>query len=172
MKLAFTAFSVAIEATDLHTNKRVWVNINGSPSGGFTLSTEVIEDEVTAAAACKNDYVDLTTDHEEEKHRKNKASCGANPKRSDLFRKVEEKKNAAREFQDDLSLESELTQTEEVQFVGTGNKMQNVSIVNESDSSFEYETAVGLSQDPFGFPVSKKSAFPPRSNRKTKSEKF
>lgn len=172
MKLAFTAFSVAIEATDIHTNKRVWVNINGSPSGGFTLSTEVIEDEVTAAAACKNDYVDLTTDHEEEEHGKNKASCGSNSKRSDLFRKVEEKKIAAPEFQDDSSLESDLTQTEEVQFVGTGNKTQNVSIVNESDSSFEYETAVGLSQDPLWFPVSKKSAFPRRSNRKTKSEKF
>ena len=128
------------------------------------MSTEVIKNEVTTGA-CQNDYVDLTTDHEEND---NKAS----PTRSDLFGTVEEKKIAAPECDDDSNLESDHTKTEEVEFIGTGNKKQNVSIVNESDSSFEYETAVGLSQDPFGFPGGKKSAFPRRSNPKTKSKKF
>ena len=85
------------------------------------------KNEVTTGA-CKNEYVDLTMDHEENN---NKAS----PTRLlNLFGSVEEKKmqHLSATMTQTLA-ESDQTKTEKVEFIGTGNKKQNVSIVNKSD---------------------------------------
>jgi uncharacterized protein (DUF1015 family) len=171
MKLSFTDVAVAIEAIDLNTNARVWVKINGSPKHGFTLSTEVVEEERTdtaamathTAASSNENYVDLTSTHHN----------GGDPMKSNglvSFLKTENTLN------DESSLESESPKSDdEVEYIGTrNNKKENVSLVNESDSSLEYEMAVGLSQDPFfSFPANnKKSALPRRSNRMNKSTKI
>ena len=63
-----------------------------------------------------------------------------------------------------------------MEYLGTNNAKNNVSLV-QSDTSEEYETAVGLSQDPFGFDITRgpkpkvAKNIPRRSNRKVNGKR-
>ena len=62
MKISFESFVIALEGTDLRTNKKVTVKIEGSQSDGFKMVTET-EDSVPGAVsfgAARNSFVDMT----------------------------------------------------------------------------------------------------------------
>lgn len=65
--------------------------------------------------------------------------------------------------------EEELAESDdEVEFIGRNNETNNASLV-QSDTSSEYESAFGFSQELFSLPA--KMPAPRRSNRKAKGKK-
>jgi hypothetical protein len=160
-----------IDAIDNETGNDVGIQIESNPNGSFTMVTQIKEYGKTKAAA---EVVDLTNDDKKDGN-DSFSSAGVNlpaylfdeadtPTTHHLKESEDEDEDKERD-DDDEDKESD----DEIEFLGCDKKMQNASLV-QSDTSSEYESAVGFSQEVFSVRIPPAPG-PRRSNRQFKGKK-
>ena len=157
MRLSFRFFSFTMEATNLDTNEHYLVRITGNQDG-LTTTTTPVEDLSTVGAAGVGAGTDnnTTIDSGEE------AESGANGN-NNLIVGDDGGSSTGSELSDHgFGNNDDRDNTDdEVEFIGT-RLNQSVNLLDEADTSSEYEASAGFSQEVFVAP----KKYNTRSNKK------
>jgi hypothetical protein len=154
MKLLFGSFKIAIDAIDDETGDDIGIEIECNPKNrSFVMTTHQRKNKATA------EVVDLTNDasaNNTEKDATNKADD--NGKKDDSFSSAginipyylfdETDTPNSKDEEAAVPEEEESASDNDVEFIGSNNEKNNASLV-QSDTSSEYECAVGFSQEVF-----------------------